>query len=98
MPSFADAYSESQRWDVAFYAMTLRVEFAPRRPTAGQVFTLDELAASSNGELLARLRAKQPISSLTIKCERDLQAPTQTTCFTSSTPRAITIPRRDLRA
>ncbi len=60
MPSFADAYSESQRWDVAFYAMTLRVEFAPRRPAAGQPFTLDELAASSNAELLARLRKAQP--------------------------------------
>jgi S1-C subfamily serine protease/mono/diheme cytochrome c family protein len=60
MPSFADAYSESQRWDVAFYAMTMRVEFAPRRPSAGQVFTLDDLAASSNGELLARLRKTQP--------------------------------------
>jgi S1-C subfamily serine protease/mono/diheme cytochrome c family protein len=60
MPSFGDAYSEDQRWDVAFYAMTLRVEFAPRRPAAGQPFTLDELAASSNRELLARLRKKQP--------------------------------------
>jgi S1-C subfamily serine protease/mono/diheme cytochrome c family protein len=60
MPSFGDAYSESQRWDVAFYAMTLRVDFTPRRPAAGQPFTLDELAASSNRELLARLRTKQP--------------------------------------
>jgi S1-C subfamily serine protease len=36
------------------------VEVAPRRPAAGQTFTLDALAASSSAELLARVRAKQP--------------------------------------
>jgi mono/diheme cytochrome c family protein len=31
MPSFANAYTPQQRWDVAFYAMTLRIGFDPKR-------------------------------------------------------------------
>jgi S1-C subfamily serine protease/mono/diheme cytochrome c family protein len=60
MPSFADAYTNAQRWDVAFFAMTLRVGFTPRRPPSGEPFTVDQLARSSNSELLTRLRATLP--------------------------------------
>ena len=60
MPSFADAYTEAQRWDVAFFVMTLRVDFAPARPPGGEHFGLEELARSSNAELLARLRRTRP--------------------------------------
>ena len=60
MPSFADAYGGAQRWDVAFFVMTLRVGFAPARPRPGERFGLDELAASSNADLLARLHAGRP--------------------------------------
>ena len=64
MPSFAAAYDEQQRWDVAFFALTLRADFEPKRPTTtGQQFTLDELAASSNSELLAKLREKNQSAS-----------------------------------
>jgi S1-C subfamily serine protease/mono/diheme cytochrome c family protein len=60
MPTFAWAYSDEQAWDVAFFTMTLRVGFVPKRPPAGTRFTLDDLAASSNSELLGRLRATTP--------------------------------------
>ncbi|HJQ82845.1 MAG TPA: trypsin-like peptidase domain-containing protein [Candidatus Binatia bacterium] len=63
MPSFAAAYGEQQRWDVAFFAMTLRADFAPTRPPEEVCVGLDEIAASSNRELLARLRAKRPQAS-----------------------------------
>jgi S1-C subfamily serine protease/mono/diheme cytochrome c family protein len=60
MPSFADAYTDAQRWDVAFFSMTLRVGFTPRRPSGGVRFTVDQLAASSNADLLARLQTTMP--------------------------------------
>jgi len=56
MPSFAESYDAQQRWDVAFYTMTLRVGFAPRRPTPAPGVTLAELASSSNAQLLASLK------------------------------------------
>lgn len=63
MPSFAESYDAQQRWDVAFYTMTLRVGFAPRRPTSAPVVTLAELASSSNAQLLASLKTKSADAS-----------------------------------
>lgn len=63
MPSFADGYSEQQRWDVAFYVMTLRQGFGPQRPVGGTQLTAEEVAVSTNGELLARLRATRPAAT-----------------------------------
>jgi S1-C subfamily serine protease/mono/diheme cytochrome c family protein len=63
MPSFATAYTPHQRWDVAFYAMTLRLGFDPKRPPAGTTFTLEDVAASSNDMLLERLRRTAPDAS-----------------------------------
>ena len=60
MPSFANAYSPAQRWDVAFYTMTLRVGFDPKRPPAGVHVPLEDVAASSNAALLERLRRMAP--------------------------------------
>jgi len=57
MPSFALAYTDRQRWDVAFYALTLRIGFHPARPPATMRASLDALATSSNTELASRLRA-----------------------------------------
>jgi S1-C subfamily serine protease/mono/diheme cytochrome c family protein len=56
MPSFEIAYDEAQRWDVAFFTMTLRVGFEPVRPSFDKRFGLAELSDSSNAELLAQLR------------------------------------------
>lgn len=63
MPSYAAAYDERQRWDVAFYVPTLRVGFAPAPPPAGVAPSLDELASSSNAELLAFLRKRDPAAT-----------------------------------
>jgi len=63
MPSFVAAYSEAQRWDVAFFVMTLRDGFKPAPPAIDPGISLDEVAVSSNAELLARLRQKVPDAS-----------------------------------
>jgi high-affinity iron transporter len=63
MPSFASAYDDAPRWDVAFFTMTLRVGFAPKRPSVAEHVSLTELADSSDAELLARLRRTQPDAS-----------------------------------
>jgi S1-C subfamily serine protease len=60
MPSFAGAYDERQRWDVAFFALTQRVGFAPKRPADAAEISLEQIASSSNAELLERLRERDP--------------------------------------
>jgi len=60
MPAFANAYTPQQRWDVAFYAMTLRDGFDPKRPPAGTTFSLEDIASSSSETLLERLRRTAP--------------------------------------
>jgi len=60
MPSFAGGFTSQQIWDIAFYVMTLRQGFDPRPPGAPIPVSLDDLAGSSNQELLARLRALRP--------------------------------------
>ena len=60
MPSYALAYDEQQRWDVAFFVPTLRVGFAPQRSSAGVAPSLEELASSSNVELLDYLKKRDP--------------------------------------
>ncbi|MBY0279326.1 cytochrome c, partial [Candidatus Binatia bacterium] len=58
MPSYHGAYDEQQRWDVAFFVPTLRVGFAPKPLPPGVSPSLDELASSSNAELLAYLQKR----------------------------------------
>jgi len=59
MPSFAGAYDEQQRWDLAFHVMTLRDGFAPAAPPVPVRVSLEELVASTNAELLALLRGRE---------------------------------------
>jgi high-affinity iron transporter len=53
MPSFEDAFSPSQRWDVSFYLMTLRDDFSPRSPANGPRVSVRELATLSDEEIFA---------------------------------------------
>lgn len=64
MPSFTAAYTERQRWDVAFFVLTLREGFEPKRPAGDTRFTIAELAALSNAEMLDRLQ-KTDVSAST---------------------------------
>ena len=56
MPSFEDAFSPSQRWDVSFYLMTLRDDFSPLSQSAQSAplpVSVRELATLSDEELKA---------------------------------------------
>jgi high-affinity iron transporter len=53
MPSYEDAFSPSQRWDVSFYLMTLRDDFSPRPQSAPLPVSVRELATLSDEELKA---------------------------------------------
>lgn len=58
MASFAEAFTADERWDLAFYVMTLRRDFNAL-PAAEQQFTLQQLATQNNHELLALLRRQK---------------------------------------
>ncbi|MGH7597582.1 MAG: c-type cytochrome, partial [bacterium] len=65
MPAFADAFTNEEHWDLAFYLMTLRRDFRPthlEEPAAAPKLTLQQLATKTNQELVAIL-AKQNHSS-----------------------------------
>jgi high-affinity iron transporter len=51
MPSFDAAYSPDERWDVAFFLMTLRDDFAPEPPAEASPLTVRELAMFSDEEI-----------------------------------------------
>jgi high-affinity iron transporter len=54
MPAYDAAYSPSQRWDVAFYLMTLRADFAPESPARAEDVSVRDLATLSDDELSAK--------------------------------------------
>ncbi|MFQ5709103.1 MAG: FTR1 family protein [bacterium] len=56
MPSHQQAFNELQRWDIAFYLMTLRDGFAPRAPESSVDLSVKELAITSNKDLIAQLK------------------------------------------
>ncbi len=56
MPSHQQALSDQQRWDIAFYLMTLRQGFNPRTPAGDVKLSVNELAGASNTELAAKLK------------------------------------------
>ncbi len=56
MPSFEDAFTPAQRWDVSFYLMTLRDDFAPSPQSAPLPVSIRELATLSDDELKASHR------------------------------------------
>jgi high-affinity iron transporter len=58
MPSFAEAYTSRERWDLAFHVMTLRESFAPRPPRATGMLSLGEIASSTDADLQGLLRVR----------------------------------------
>ncbi|MFQ5738041.1 MAG: FTR1 family protein [Acidobacteriota bacterium] len=54
MPSHKESLSESARWDIAFYVMTLRRDFKPDLLESRPSPSLKELATRSNDELAAQ--------------------------------------------
>ena len=55
MPSHLESLSDQERWDIAFYVMTLRDGFNPVPPSNLLPVTLKSLAVHSNEELVAQL-------------------------------------------
>ena len=51
MPSYEDAFSPAERWDVSFYLMTLRDDFSPRPPSTPLPVSVRDLATLSDEEL-----------------------------------------------
>jgi high-affinity iron transporter len=68
MASFAEAFTPEQRWNLAFYLMTLRRDFEPFAPAAAPKLSLRQLAAKNNLELadilLYQQRLQRPDSML----------------------------------
>lgn len=58
MPSFSEAFAPRQRWNLAFYLMTLRRDFQPEAPATLQKLTLQQMATKSNAELEALLSSR----------------------------------------
>ena len=55
MPSHLESLSDQERWDIAFYIMTLRDGFNPVPPSTFLPVSLKSLAVHSNEELVAQL-------------------------------------------
>jgi len=55
MPSHLESLSDQERWDIAFYIMTLRKGFNPVPPSTLLPVTLKNLAVHSNEELVGQL-------------------------------------------
>jgi len=55
MPSHLESLSDQERWDIAFYIMTLRDGFNPVPPSNLLLVSLKSLAVHSNEELVAQL-------------------------------------------
>ncbi|HEX9654386.1 MAG TPA: c-type cytochrome, partial [bacterium] len=62
MPSHQIAFTDQERWDIAFYLMTLRDGFHPQPPGRDFGFSMNDLAVTSNENLLARIRAQNHAS------------------------------------
>jgi high-affinity iron transporter len=56
MPSYQQAFSAQERWNIAFYLMTLRSDFLPQAPKQSYDIFVKDLAVSSNDELIHRLK------------------------------------------
>ncbi len=57
MPSHQESLSEAQRWDVAFYVLTLRHDFRPGDPVKKVGLSLRDLASHSAADLVKRSAA-----------------------------------------
>jgi S1-C subfamily serine protease len=60
MPSHREGRSRQDLWAIAFFVMTLRDGFDARKPDAVVPLSLADVAASSNEDLLGKLRAARP--------------------------------------
>jgi high-affinity iron transporter len=60
MPSFDAAYDVSARWDIAFYLMTLRDDFAAAAPRSTVSITVRDLATMSDEELRSSREVSGP--------------------------------------
>lgn len=56
MPSHRQALTSQQRWNIAFYLMTLRAGFTPKPPSEIMSLSVKKLAVRSNEELLVQLK------------------------------------------
>jgi high-affinity iron transporter len=59
MPSFSEAFAPRQRWNLAFYLMTLRRDFQPVALATSQRLTLQQLATKNNVELQTILSSRK---------------------------------------
>lgn len=55
MPSFEEAFSSQEVWDIAFYLMTLRDGFNPQPPGGSLDLTLTDLATKSDLDLMEEM-------------------------------------------
>ena len=55
MPSYRQAFTSQQRWDIAFYLMTLRAGFTPKSPSETINLSVKNLAGYSNEDLFVQL-------------------------------------------
>jgi serine protease Do len=55
MPSFDGALGAGQLWDIAFFVLTLREDFAPKPVRPALALSIDDLARHSTEDLVARL-------------------------------------------
>jgi len=60
MPSYGWALPAEDMWDMAFFVMTMRDGFEPRRPYPPLLLSAGDLAAASNEELLALVGRARP--------------------------------------
>lgn len=64
MASFAEAFTPEQRWNLAFFLMTLRRDFQPLATPGAPLLTLRQLATKNNSELAEifsyQQRTRQP--------------------------------------
>lgn len=58
MPSFQEAFSRQEAWDIAFYIMTLRNGFNPKPSGRSLGFTLTDLVTKSDFDLMEEIAEK----------------------------------------
>ncbi len=59
MPSYQQAFTDQERWEIAFYLMTLRKNFSPQAPEKNYKFSVIDLAISSNQTLIDKIKNQE---------------------------------------
>ncbi len=65
MPSYEEAFSPQEVWDIAFYLMTLREGFDPRWSGGKPAITLEDLATRPDADLLNEIMDRRKSGELT---------------------------------